>query len=51
MLQLGTDLLEDEGGIATVDEGIEQLLGVAEQEPVGTLVQLAYLLLNTAQEP
>ena len=50
MFELGADLLEDKGGVALADEGVEQLLGVAEKEAVGIGVQLSHLLLDTAQK-
>ncbi len=34
VLQLAAYLLEDEGGVAVADKGVEQLLRVAEQEAV-----------------
>ena len=36
VLQLGAHLLEDERGVAPLDELMQQLLGVAEQEAVGS---------------
>ena len=50
MLQLGTDLLENERRVAVADEGVKQLLGVAEEEAVGVLVQFVYLLFDAAQQ-
>ena len=50
MLQLGADLLEDEGRVAAVDERVQQLLGITEQETVGSLVELVHLLLDAAQQ-
>ena len=50
MLQLGTDLLEDKRTVAIVNQIIEELLGVAQQEPVGFLVELPYLLLDIAEQ-
>ena len=48
VLQLGADLLEDEGRVALANECVQQLLGVAQQEAVGILVQFMYLLLDAA---
>ena len=50
VLELGTDLLEDKGRVALADEGVEQLLGVAEQEAVGIGIERAHLLFDAAQE-
>ena len=50
MLQLRADLLEDKRRVAVADEGVEQLLGVAEQEAVGLVVELADLLLDATQQ-
>ena len=50
MLQLATDLLEDKRTVAIVNQIIEELLGVAQQEPVGFLVELPYLLLDIAEQ-
>ena len=50
VLELGANLLEDEGGVALADEGVEQLLSVAQQEAVGTLVELVHLLLDAAEQ-
>ena len=46
MFQLGTDLLKDERRVAVADEGMEQLLGVAQQEAVRILVQFMHLLFD-----
>ena len=50
MLQLGTDFLKDERRVAVADEGMEQLLGVAQQEAVRVLVQFVHLLFDAAQQ-
>ena len=50
MFQLGTDLLKDERRVAVADEGMEQLLGVAQQEAVRILVQFMHLLFDAAQQ-
>ena len=48
MLELGTNLLENKRRVAAINERVEQLLGVAQQETVICLVNLAYLFLNAA---
>lgn len=48
MLELGTNLLENKRRVAAINERVEQLLGVAQQEAVISLVNLAYLFLNAA---
>ena len=50
VFQLGSYLLEDERGVAVLDERVQQLLGVAEQEAVGLVVHLAYLFLYTVKK-
>ena len=51
VLQLGADLLEDEGRVAVADQGVEQLLGVAEQKSVGIGIQFVDLLFDATQKP
>ena len=50
MFQLGAYLLKDKRRVAVLDKGVKQLLGVAEQETVCRLVELAYLLFDAAQQ-
>ena len=50
MVELCANLLEDERRVAAVDERVEQLLGVAEQEAVALLVELAHLLLDAVEQ-
>ena len=49
MLQLGADLLKDKGRVTAFYQGVQQLLGVAQQKAVVVLIQFSYLLLDTAQ--
>ena len=50
VLQLCADLLEDKRRVAVADEGMEQLLCIAEQEAVRLLIQLTDLGFNATQE-
>ena len=51
MRQLGSRLLEDEGAVGVVYQPVEQLLGVAQKEAVGVVVELSHLLLDAAEQP
>ena len=46
LFKLGPDLLEDKWRVATVDECMKQVLCITQQETVGLLVELAYLLFD-----
>ena len=50
VFQLGTDLLKDKGRVATLDQGMQQLLGVTQQETVVVLIEFPHFLLDTAQQ-
>ena len=50
VFQLRAYLLKDERRVAAVDKLVEQLLGVAEQESVLLVVQLAHLFLDAPQQ-
>ena len=50
VLQLGTDLLKDKGGVAAFYQGMQQLLGVTQQETVVVLIEFPHFLLDAAQQ-
>ena len=50
VLQLGAYLLEDERRVVVFDERVEQLLRVAEQKPIGLIIQRSHLVFDAVQQ-
>ena len=50
VFQMAAHLLENERRIAFADEPVQQVLGVAEQEPVGLVVQVPHLVFDAVEQ-